>query len=496
MPSNTKLGLGILAGAILLGILADQLLTVRPWGVNVVIMVALIALAVFILAMRYGVELNGGGRWLVVPALACAALFLWRDSTMLFLANMVTLLALFALIGFRTRAGQIRIAGLFEYGVAALIGALEAGLGAFALIFGTINLKEISESSSSRTWLGIGRGLLIAIPLLCIFGMLFVAADAAFEGLLKKYLNIENMITHGFWMVVFAWLAMGFLRQTLLASQWESLNVKLKPFFTTGVIEMVVVLGLLIALFLSFVLVQFFYLFGGASLLELTKLTFAEYARRGFFELVAVAALVLPLLLLADWFVRRDNPSHLRIFRVLEGALLALLFVIMFSAVRRMGLYVETYGLTELRIYTTAFMGWLALVFVWFLVTVLREHREQFAFGALVAGLIVVLGLNAVNPDDMIVRTNVGRETQSVTTRIPFDAPYVALLSADSVPALIATMPQMKKTDACYIATQILRRYSPPQNFDWRTWNYSRIQGWWAVVNNGEMLKQMACPPR
>ena len=43
------------------------------------------------------------------------------------------------------------------------------------------------------------------------------------------------------------------------------------------------------------------------------EFTYAEYARRGFFELVAVAALVLPLLLCAHWLVRRTvaTPAHL-----------------------------------------------------------------------------------------------------------------------------------------------------------------------------------------
>jgi len=202
------------------------------------------------------------------------------------------------------------------------------------------------------------------------------------------------------------------------------------------------------------------------------------------------------MLLIADWIVRRDHPAQLKIFRGLVGALIALLFVVMISAMRRMGLYMETYGLTELRVYKTAFMGWLALVFGWFLVTVLRERRDQFAFGALIAGLVVVITLNAINPDDLIVQTNVGREMQSVTSRVPFDAPYVTLLSADSVPALVATIPQMKKSDACYIAAQVVRRYSPPANFDWRTWNYSRVQAWDAVGRNSAMLKQIACPTR
>ena len=71
MPSNTKVGIGILVAAVLLGILADQLLVVRPWGVNVIIVAAAIGLTVLILKLRYHVELNGGGRWLFVPALAC-----------------------------------------------------------------------------------------------------------------------------------------------------------------------------------------------------------------------------------------------------------------------------------------------------------------------------------------------------------------------------------------------------------------------------------------
>ena len=52
-------------------------------------------------------------------------------------------------------------------------------------------------------------------------------------------------------------------------------------------------------------LVQFRYLFGGAALVQVSEtLTYAEYARRGFFELVAVAALLLPIMLLLDWVAR------------------------------------------------------------------------------------------------------------------------------------------------------------------------------------------------
>jgi hypothetical protein len=260
-----------------------------------------------------------------------------------------------------------------------------------------------------------------------------------------------------------------------------------------GAIEIGVALGLLNALFFAFVVVQLRYLFGGAEVVEASiDLTYAEYARRGFFELVTVAALVLPMLLIAHWLLPRDDPRSERVFRRLAGALIAMLFVIMASAVQRMWLYQREFGLTELRLYATAFMGWLAIVFVWLVVTVLRGRRDRFAFGALVAGFVVIAGLHLLNPDGLIARVNAGR----VNAPNPFDERYVTVLSADAVPALVDALPLMQAEDRCYVAAQLLRRWSPPKSVDWRTWNLSRAQAWQAVDANRAALQAMACEVR
>jgi hypothetical protein len=229
---------------------------------------------------------------------------------------------------------------------------------------------------------------------------------------------------------------------------------------------------------------QFRYLFGGlAELARSETLTYAEYARRGFFELVTVAALLLPLLLLLHWLLRREEPGRERGFRILAGALLALLFMVMASALQRMWIYQQQYGLTELRVYTTAFMGWLALVGVWFAATVLRGRRERFAFGALAAGLAVIALLNVINPDALIVRTNVAR-----TAIQPFDADYAGSLSADAVPELIAALPSLPEEERCQAAADILLDWSPPEGRgeqrDWRTWNWSRSRAWDSIDDN------------
>src|SRR5919206_568124 len=121
-----------------------------------------------------------------------------------------------------------------------------------------------------------------------------------------------------------------------------------------GIVEIGIVLALVDLLFLAFVVVQFRYLFGGRALVEArTHLTYAEYARHGFFELVVVAALVLPLLLLADWALRRERRRDHRIFAVLAATLVVLLLAVVASAFERLRLYQQVYGLTELRVYAT-----------------------------------------------------------------------------------------------------------------------------------------------
>lgn len=129
-------------------------------------------------------------------------------------------------------------------------------------------------------------------------------------------------------------------------------------------------------LFTIFVVVQARYLFGGRSLVEAREqLSYATYARHGFFELVAVSALVLVVIVGANALVRS------RLVRALSAILVALELVVAVSALQRLRLYEQEYGLTELRVWTTGVVLWLMCVFVWLSVTTLRG-RGRFAVGA------------------------------------------------------------------------------------------------------------------
>ncbi len=226
-------------------------------------------------------------------------------------------------------------------------------------------------------------------------------------------------------------------------------------------------------LFLTFVIVQFRYLFGGAGLVESTLgVTYAEYAREGFFQLVTVACLVLPFLLFLDWL--RDHDRAPMTFRFLALVMIGLLSVIMASAFYRMRLYRVEFGLTELRFYTMVFMFWLAAVLVWFALTVLRGDRGRFVSGALVAAGLVVFGLHLANPDAWIIRANARNAANAGRA---FDSAYASSLSADSLPALVAVLPQLSAETQAEIRGRLAKKRKFLPQISWRNWNWSRAHG-------------------
>lgn len=492
MKPISKLALTILFASFLLGLLGDVLLRALPWGLNAVLWIAALALTIGAIAQWRAVNLSGGGRWLIGPTVVFAAGLAWRDSFTLQACNFLAVLIALALVAYRARSGQVRVAGLIDYVTALIVAGVNACFGALSLVFGDVQWSALTAGRErSRQVVAVSTGLLIAVPLLLIFGGLLVSADAVFQSIVDNLFNldIDQLMSHAFTIGVWSWLVAGFLRQTFLSK--EIAPASSAPVFSLGAIEIGTALGALNVLFFAFVVVQFRYFFGGAEAIRTTiNLTYSEYARRGFFELVQVAALALPTLLLAHHLLKKENRSGVRAFNMLAAITIGLLFIIMISAVTRMKLYTDEFGLTELRLYTTAFMGWLALVFVWFGATVLRGQRERFIFGGLIAGFAVLLGLNVLNPDALIVRTNAAR----VNAPNPLDGQYISELSGDSVPALLDALPSLSEEDRCTVAERVLRRWAPPESFDPLTWNWSRAQAWQIVGTNQAYLQSIACP--
>jgi Domain of unknown function (DUF4173) len=469
LTAPTRLGLAVLAGGLVIGLAADALLRVSPWGINFSLFTVACVVALAFVGVWQGISLRGSGLLLVIPAVLFGAAYAWRASPVLQALNLGAALLALALLALYVRGADLRFASLAEIAAGLMVHSIELYLGAFPAAF-RVRWREVQTPRMGTLW-ALLRGLGIAVPIVLLFGKLLSLADPVFDALVLTVFRIDlpDLIVQLTVICVVAYFASGWLYRALVQDRW-------RPAFDdgTGLIgrtELVMALGAINVLFAAFVVIQLRYFFGGADVVAFTPgLTYSEYARRGFFELVWVAGLALPLLLLLDTLRTKCGRRTDVIFRVLAAATILLLFVVMVSAVQRMRLYVDEFGLTELRLYPTAFMAWLAIVFVWFGATVLRQRSRQFMFGAFAAGFVALAGLNLLNPDAFIARVNLDRPP----TARPVDLDYLLSLSADAVPVLVDAVPTLSDVDRRTASNRLYARWYSSGHPDWRTFNVGR----------------------
>ncbi|MDR0325658.1 MAG: DUF4173 domain-containing protein [Oscillospiraceae bacterium] len=241
----------------------------------------------------------------------------------------------------------------------------------------------------------IGAG--VTLPLLFILLPLLGGADQVFGHYLSKIAeswDLQPLVGHSLLAVIAAMLFYSFLWNIGFGKK-----TAVQP--VTAEIDRVVsrvVLGAVALLYLLFCGVQFTYLFAGAGLPE--GITYAEYAREGFAQTVAVCAINL---LIFGVFLRFSAKD--RAVSILLAALLGLTGVMLFSGFARLRLYIDAFGMTWLRLISAWFILYLAAVIVICAVRMLRKGLPAILLcGLLLLAWYVALGY--ANPDGFVAWYN------------------------------------------------------------------------------------------
>lgn len=496
----------ILIAALMVGLASDLLfhdsiVHSTPNGFSVLVWSSTLSVCIALIAVLKRHELNPKCLWWLVPANLSAFAYMWRDSAILHSIDMYLMFFSLVMLSFSMKGNIAQASGIFRYAGAALSTTIDSLIEAMYLIKVDLPWRQLVPAEVRGKVPALIRGFACAVPLLILFCGLFVSADAAFASLLNRglRLNFSDVSVHTAILLAFSWCTAGYLRPMFAADRGVDLlaklqtdddgivmekdTVKLMP--ALGLFELNVVLALLNLLFLSFVVVQFRYFFGGSHVVVSTAhLSYAEYARKGFFELATVSALVLPMLLVGDWLVPRHRDKYDKVFSVQAGVQIGLLFVIMLSAYQRMNLYQQEYGLTELRFYVSAFIGCMAVLYVIFAATVLTGKRSQFAFAASIAAFVVVSVMQFVNPDRIIVAANIDNSLKGKR----FDATYALSLSNDATAYLAENVQKLPFDAQKEIAASLVAQKRGAWHYDVRSFNIARFEAFNAVQKNLPLL--------
>jgi hypothetical protein len=287
----------------------------------------------------------------------------------------------------------------------------------------------------------------ITVVLVLVFGGLFAAADPAFShlaGNLVPALDVGDVIAR---VVVFGMVlafALGGVYLMRFAPRLDALAPA--PMRPVPRWEWALPLGVLDALFIAFVAVQATVLFGGhRHVLETEGLTYAEYARQGFWQLLWVSALTLLVLSVVIRVAARVTSADRRLLRALVGTTCATSVVVVISAIHRMWLYQQAYGFSVQRVMVIAIELWLGAVFVLIALAGIRMTARWLPRAVLIAGVVTLLGLAALNPERLIAERNIDRYQQTGQ----LDTDYLLSLSPDIEQAL-ARLPEPIRQCARY----------------------------------------------
>lgn len=459
----------MLAAVLGLGVLAEVLLDRPLWGLSFPLMALATLGALVAVGGREGWQRARRNAWLAVPLLAISGFVAVRDNPWLVALNVLSAGALLMLLAHFWAAGRVERLGLWGYPLVVLSSALQGILYPPALVRDTVDLRGAREHAPRL--MPFARGLLIALPVLATFGALLGSADAAFASAVDRVLAVDlfslfgDSLGHAFGVLVSACVAAGVLGHALRRrSGFERGETEVETYQPRlGLTEALTLIVTVNALFLVFAGFQVAYLFIGGASSPAPGFTYAEYARRGFFELLLASVLTLALVMALARWTRRDSRLAEGAFRLGASVMVALTLVMVASAVKRLTLYEDAFGYTRLRVFTHVFMFALGGVLTWRAVT-LWWRPERFALGAFVTALGAVLAVNALNPDALIVRLNLERGTGLAA----LDLQYLSELSADAVPELAAGLGTLAPTVLEAQARTL------PQETTWPEWNLSR----------------------
>lgn len=307
--------------------------------------------------------------------------------------------------------------------------------------------KKIREDSNkekiNRKILYVFVGILVSIPLLCIIVALLVSSDMVFEKLfnnLVKDITIPSLVIDGIWMSILfifvflcAYMLLSFLSIYRMENE-EKENKKGEPVLA------ITISSILSVVYIIFCSIQVMYLFlgrtAGLSLPE--GMTYSEYAREGFFQLLFVCIINLILVLIGIYLFRES-----KVLKVFLCIITSCTFIMIISSALRMILYIQHQYLTFLRVFVLWALFVIFFVMIGVTITIFKKDFNFFKY-ATVTVTVLYLILSYARVDYIVAKVNVDNmeeETQYEFFKGTelYDDPFYLTenLSYDAAPVII-----------------------------------------------------------
>ncbi|MFH1536690.1 MAG: DUF4173 domain-containing protein [Patescibacteria group bacterium] len=308
--------------------------------------------------------------------------------------------------------------------------------------FRNVNMKKTNK---------IILAIVIVLPLLLIFGALFASADLIFRKILLDAFNFEidpdlaiRTLKILFLFLFFNGAFFTFLfKKRFTDKEPESTPTKLEERSradednkeklnnidkkSKGTLIPNIILGTLNIFFLAFIAIQIMFLFGGHEVITQYNISYAQYVHQGFYQMTFISILVL---IISYILYRVHKSKKLDSVKILTAVFIGQTLIIVASALKRMFLYQEAYGLTQLRFLVWHFIIYMGLILLTLLIVVLlKKHYALFIKFGLAISIIYLMFMTGINMEAKIARVNIDRYISGQDDEL--DIQYLNKLSTD-----------------------------------------------------------------
>ncbi|KWV34173.1 DUF4153 domain-containing protein [Micromonospora rifamycinica] len=451
------------------------------WAVPAAVLAGALGVAFFVPLSRTGIGWFLG--WLILTAGVVAAVrkstgALTRTDRLIRGGWAVAALALLTVLAFRNAWWLVTFCVFGALGCAtlAIVGGRQVRSILFSLVaapFAALRglpwvRRHVTATGTGQVLRRVVGSVVATVLVLLVFGLLLSSADAAFNevlGAVVPEINVPTVVRWLFLAAVGGLIAVAAVYT--LAAPPDLSTVDRESRRRWGTLEWFPAIAALTLLFVGFVAVQFTVLFGGQRhVLRTAGLSYAEYARSGFWQLTVVTLLTVAVLGGVSRWARRETRVERILLRVLLGLLSALSVVIVVSALSRMYTYQKVYSFTGERIFVMAFELLLGAVFLMILAAGVRWQGRWIPGATVGLAVVMLLSLAVLNPEDYAARRNIARYEQ--TGKI--DAWYLRALSADATPALANLPDRVRRCTLSWIDDDL----AEPD--PWYAWNLGRTR--------------------
>lgn len=449
---------GIVFGSLLLSIWQSILFFRQNLGLSVALFV--IPAVCFILYILNKNEKlpRKEALFLCIPIFLLSCTYFIFNNAFFKILNIFVIFAIFAIMLIWATNTEEKISFWLTKGISILLGPIEYVGKTFALLHNGYRtwFKTDNKEGKKNMVKKIGKALIFAIPILILVMLLLISADTVFANLFSGISSYFAKIWHS---VEFVYLVLRIVLIGIifiyfvsfiynLLDKHSSYNVvediKRKKEIKIERFTINTIATLLNVIYFVFCIIQFSYLFMGADMHQ--GFNYAEYARQGYFQLMAVSVINFIFLMIST-MNRSEETNKSRNYRKVMNLLLALFtMIILVSSAYRMNLYEKEFGYTYLRLLVYFSLATEMILIIPTIVYILNEKINLIkSYFCIIIGMYIII--NFVNLDSMITKRNVDKYFADYEQNQTVTIDFQYLKNATGTDAIIQIQRLLKTKD-------------------------------------------------